>query len=219
MTLSNAQQDAWEQAYWSVKSVPVRLRSRLVAGWARRRLAGTTKVHLGCGPHVLPGWANLDLDGPPGTVRVDLAHRLPFADRSVELVFSEHFIEHVTRERGVKILRECVRILRPGGVLRISTPDLRVLVEEYLAGRTGEWAADGWAPRSPCALLNEGLRLWGHRFVWDEPELVGVLGQAGFSRIIRVGWRESRHPELRGLECRPFHGDLILEATAGQPGR
>lgn len=214
MTLSTTRRDALEQAYWSVRALPVRLSSRLAPGRARRALADATKVHLGCGTNLLPGWANLDMGGPPGVIRVDLSRSLPFSDRSVDLVFSEHFIEHVPRERGVQVLHECARILRPGGVLRISTPDLRTLVEEYLAGRTGEWAADGWAPDSPCRLVNEGMRLWGHRFVWDETELAEALTGAGFSGVSRVGWRESRHPELCGLECRPFHRDLIVEATA-----
>jgi predicted SAM-dependent methyltransferase len=63
-------------------------------------------------------------------------------------------------------------------------------------------------------MVNEGMRSWGHVFVYDEPELVALLKECGYSDIRRVKWGESDHPELRGLESRPDFEDLILEARA-----
>ena len=60
-------------------------------------------------------------------------------------------------------------------MLRLSTPDLRKVVDEYLGERLTEWADVGWNPSSPCALVNEGLSRWGHRFVYDGPELRSLL--------------------------------------------
>ena len=70
-----------------------------------------------------------------------------------------------------------------------------------------------WSPETPCDLLNEGMRLWGHRYIWDEDRLRGALQHAGLHGVERVGWRQSENEPLRGLESRPFHGDLIVEAT------
>jgi predicted SAM-dependent methyltransferase len=61
-------------------------------------------------------------------------------------------------------------------------------------------------------MVNEGMRLWGHVFLYDEPELFSLLRECGFSDIRRVKWGESDHPELRGLESRPDFADLIVEA-------
>jgi hypothetical protein len=97
--------------------------------------------------------------------------------------------------------------------MRISTPDLRRFIDEYLDGHTSEFADVGWEPETPCRMVNEGLRLWGHQFVYDAAELEVLLRRCGFSSIVRTGWRESRHEALRGLEARPFHGELIFEAT------
>ncbi len=146
-------------------------------------------------------------------MRFDLGRRLPFESRSVDFVFTEHFVEHVHLGQARRLFDECARILRPGGVLRISTPDLRTLVQAYLDGDVGEWADMKWRPSTPCDLLNEGMRLWGHRYLWDEEQLTRVLRSRGFSAVTRVAWHESDHETLRGLEIRPFHGDLIVEAT------
>jgi predicted SAM-dependent methyltransferase len=170
------------------------------------------KLHLGCGTHLLEGWANIDLDGPSGVIRHDLTRPLPMRADSADLVFCEHFIEHLTRAQGLALLQECRRVLKPGGTLRLSTPDLRKLIDEYLAGRTTAWAQLGWQPLTPCRMLNEGLRLWGHLFVYDRAELLGLLAEAGFREIEAKTWRESAHPALRGLESRPFVGELIYEA-------
>ncbi|WP_169744257.1 class I SAM-dependent methyltransferase [Knoellia aerolata] len=172
-----------------------------------------SKIHLGCGSNLLDGWANIDIAGPPGVVKFDLLQPLPYPSGAADLVFSEHFIEHVRKDQAARLLAECARFLRPGGVFRVSTPDLSVLVEEYRSGRVSEWADMGWLPESPCDLINEGMRLWGHLYVWDESELTAALVRSGFTSISRVARHESAIPDLRGLECRPFHGDLILEAT------
>jgi len=62
-------------------------------------------------------------------------------------------------------------------------------------------------------MLNESMRLWGHQFLYDVEELTALLREVGFSDVVSVGWRQSRHGALRDLECRPFHNEIILEAT------
>ena len=98
------------------------------------------------------------------------------------------------------------------GVFRVSTPDLRWLVAQYVSGKLDEWTDVGWVPETSCRLFNEGMRLWGHQFVYDLPELLLTLREAGFSDIRQVKHRESIHSDLVGLECRPWHQELIVEA-------
>lgn len=194
-------------------SLAAKFRKRLKELEAKRRLAGQTKLHLACGRNVLEGWANIDLTGDAQVTGWDLTERLPVESETVDFIFCEHFIEHITLEQANALLSDCYRILRPGGVFRLSTPNLRKLVDEYLAGRLTEWCDVGWTPATPCQLLNEGLRLWGHQFVFDEVELPRALQKAGYPKVIPVAWHESQHKELRNLECRPFHDEVILEAT------
>lgn len=209
-----------------MKSLANRIISRLIAPSASRpapdaptiarasaQLAKESRLHLGCGGNVLAGWANLDLDGAAPVIRWDLTQRIPAAKDHFDYVYSEHFIEHIRFDEARTLLRDCHRFLKPGGTLRLSTPSLEKLVDEYRSGRLSEWDDMGWRPSSPARLLNEGMRLWGHQFVYDLAELQALLRDCGFARIEQVGWRQSSHDALRNLESRPHHDELIVEAT------
>src|SRR5688500_9563645 len=69
----------------------------------------------------------------PSIVCHDLLKELPFPADTFELVYHSHFLEHVDRAAAPGFLRECRRVLRPNGLLRIALPDLRKLAEWYLA--------------------------------------------------------------------------------------
>lgn len=79
------------------------------------------KLHIGCGPNILPGWVNLDCAKLPG---VDIVHDLnqlplPFADGSVAEILAQDVFEHVNY---IPLLKESLRLLVPGGELRIQVP-------------------------------------------------------------------------------------------------
>jgi predicted SAM-dependent methyltransferase len=176
------------------------------------RLGKHDKLHLGCGPHLIPGWANIDIGGRH-VIAWDLRWPLPIKPRTIRFIYSEHFIEHITREDAVRIFRQCKSLLSDGGVLRLSTPDLRALAEDYCAGIFRKLPHADWNPATPCVMMNEGMREWGHTFVYDRPELHAALKEAGFTNVRDVTWRQSDHPELRDLESRPDCRDLIIEAS------
>lgn len=170
------------------------------------------KIHLGCGTNYIEGWLNVDLDSPLADEHADFRNPLPYIDASADYIFNEHFLEHITREEGLAFLKECRRVLKAGGIFRVSTPDLRWLTAQYSSGKLDEWHDVHWVPETSCRLLNEGMRSWGHQFVYDLPELLAILHEAGFSDVHQVKYRESASHELAGLECRPWHQELIVEA-------
>lgn len=189
-----------------------------VAARARRPLTPLLlnrydKLHLGSGARQLDGWANLDINGR-GNLVWDLRKPLPLRPGRVQFVYTEHFIEHIPRKDAVRLFTHARKVMASGGVVRVSTPDLVKLVEDYREGRLVRMDHGSWYPATPCQMVNEGMRLWGHVFVYDEAELTAVLHESGFTKIRRVKWGESRHSELRGLESRPDFDDLILEANA-----
>lgn len=169
------------------------------------------KLHLGCGNVNIAEWLNIDLESPTADMRLDLTKPLPFDDCSVTHIFNEHFIEHISWSEAISFLSECRRILSPNGVIRITTPNLRFLIASYLHASKDEWG-DLWQPDTPCLLMNEGMRSWGHQFVYDADELVRILVEAGFNSISFQEYRKSEDKELCELESRPFHNELILEA-------
>lgn len=211
-------------AHWAAKGHLVR--KRIV----REYLASTDepRLQIGTGPLSLPGWLNSDLIS--ADVYLDVTRPLPLPDASFAYAFGEHLIEHVPEATGARLLRELHRVLRPGGVLRLTTPDLRKLValyedrnpvisrEDYarfLDSETGKVHERG------AQIFNDYLRLWGHRYVYDEEDLTAKLLAAGFVEVVREETGESRHEALRGLER---HGGadwvnraeaMCLEATRG----
>lgn len=171
------------------------------------------KLHLGCGSNLLTGWLNIDLDTPGADLHADLTQPLPFSNESVDFIFTEHFIEHISRAHAVALLKECKRVMKQTAIIRISTPDLNWLVQQYSQSRITEWADVNWLPQSPCQMINEGMRSWGHQFIYDAQELHDVLREAGFSSVKSVLYKSSDHDEFRNLECRPWHHELIVEAN------
>lgn len=172
------------------------------------------KLNLGCGPHAMMDWINYDIKTEPGSmvIRLDLSQgQLPHRDSSVDHIFSEHFIEHITRPQCERLMRDCLRVLRPGGIIRLSTPDLRYLCARYMTRDT--WSIPGiWEPKGPCAMMNEGMRLWDHQWLYDAEDITELLRSVGFGWPRFYKWKDSDHSELRGLEIRTDNKDLIIEA-------
>lgn len=140
-------------------------------------------------------------------VHHDLVYGIPFPDGSVQAIFSSQFFEHVTRTDAERLAAEALRVLEPGGVIRISVPDFVWLVEEWQRGAKravidGIFGADG---------LGEYAR---HRYMYDEEMLGELLTSAGFTDVVRCRFREGRVPDLDVLDNR--EGSLVMEAA--KPG-
>jgi predicted SAM-dependent methyltransferase len=159
---------------------------------ARREPA---RLHIGCGQQAIAGWINIDNQGLPGVDQVlDVRRGLPFAD--VAAVYAEHFLEHLSLDDGLRFLAECRRVLRPDGILRLSTPNLDwVLASHYRGADAGDDEA-----REDCIRLNRAFHGWGHQFLYNRAMLAAALAGAGFSRTALLRYGESTHPELAGLE-------------------
>lgn len=178
---------------------------------------GLRRLQIGSGRTVLPGWLSTDLDPQkPGVLRLDATRAFPFPDDSFDVVFTEHMIEHVSWVQGQSMLAECRRVLKPGGVLRVATPDLAVLVALYRgeAGADGdhyvEWVTRRYLPRithqHPVFVLNNAVRNWGHTFLYDGETLELALSDAGFVDAGRQEFGQSAHEALRGVES---HGSAV----------
>lgn len=91
-------------------------------------------INLACGPVFIdsPEWTNFDFVSADGVQKANLLGRLSLPDNSAELVYSSHFLEHIPKPQVESFLRECLRVLQPGGVLRLVLPDLENIARNYL---------------------------------------------------------------------------------------
>ena len=168
-------------------------------------------LHLGAGTRKIAGFINIDIEDG-ADLKLDLTQPLPWPDGSVQGIFSEHFIEHISQADAISLLRECRRVLAPGGVIRIATPDLNEMVQDYLQGRIHpDWEKFGinWTANA-CERLNIGMRWWGHQWMYDEEELTRLAQMVGLVPKGRYRIGESEDPRFCNLEYRES-STLILE--------
>jgi predicted SAM-dependent methyltransferase len=144
-------------------------------------------------------------------MRLDVCQPLPFADGSFDWAYSEHLIEHIPLLDAIGWLTEVRRILVPGGLLRLTTPDLRRYAESYLASDGGFFATyrdrirqrgAPAMPDRPAFMLNHIFRFWDHQWIYDADELRYALGRAGFrSSEMRIhAFHEGARPEVAALD-------------------
>lgn len=173
------------------------------------------KLNLACGSNYLDGWVNIDIDSDVADLELDLTQPLPYADGSVCYIYAEHFIEHIDQPSALSFLRECKRVMANNGVLRLSTPSLYFLIVNYMEYNISTWG-DLWMPATRAHMVNEGMRSWGHQFVYDSDELTRLAFEAGFNKIHFETWQSSEHDCLKGIETRGFHDELIVELEFDQ---
>lgn len=173
------------------------------------------KLHFGCGPRILPGWVNIDGWPFPGIdFATDLRQPLPFGDAKCRLIFTEHVFEHIDAEFRLPVLRELLRVLQPGGTLRIVVPDCEQFANAYIRHDIAWFQTGlGWTTGGAEG-LNKVFTLHTHRVIDDWESLSAVLQKAGFSHVERSSFNASAIPELR-IDCeapsRPLQS-LYVEA-------
>lgn len=100
-------------------------------------------LNLGCGQRCHPDWVNVDIAPVhPDVLRWDATRGIPFPDRHFSVVYHSHMIEHLRPHDVPAFLRDCHRVLEPGGILRIATPDLERLCAVYLERLRASAVAD-----------------------------------------------------------------------------
>jgi predicted SAM-dependent methyltransferase len=106
-------------------------------------------LNLGCGNHYHPEWTNVDIASTEeGVIACNLTQGIPFPTASFDVVYHSHVLEHIPKTEAEFFLKECSRVLRPGGILRVVVPDLEQITRTYLfaleqaSAGSQEWAAN-----------------------------------------------------------------------------
>lgn len=99
----------------------------------RLREEHLSKLNIGCGRRFHSEWINIDLaPSDPSVMKCDIQKGLPFEPDQFDAIYHSHVLEHLERASALAFLRECHRVLRPGGIIRVVVPDLEQIVRGYL---------------------------------------------------------------------------------------
>jgi predicted SAM-dependent methyltransferase len=199
----------WRRLWWVLN------RRKAIAAYLREN--PIRKLHLGSGKVILPGWLNTDWSPrKPEQVYLDVTRRFPLPGCSVDCVFSEHLIEHLWYGDAQFMLRECHRVLKPGGRIRIATPNLKKICELASDQHTREqeiylrMATIKYVPVNQRFLasfvINNFFWDFGHYFCYDPKTLEFALTDTGFDCFRMCRPAESSDPDLCGIES---HGDVV----------
>ena len=189
-------------------------------------------LQIGAGRDHLDGWLTTDLvPRELNTVYLDARRRFPLHDDTLDYIAAEHIIEHFEYRTAIQMLKECHRVLKDGGVLRLSTPDMHLVrrlmnppltpvLERYVSwsNRRYDSICD---PHSTAHVVNRLQHEWGHQFLYDAGTLIGALEQCGFTEVTECTAGKSSHSSLIDIDRHAVEigaefnelESLIVEAT------
>lgn len=193
------------------------------------------KLNLGCGFNVVDGWTNVDYALGAKLAKIplfstinkklkvvasdwdnrvylhDLTSRFPWRDGAASYCYSSHTLEHLTREQGIFFLQESLRVLKPGGIVRIVVPDLKSVIREY---DEGTLRADRFLETMGVLYGTEkrGLKKilapfveFPHKCMYDTPTLINVMHEVGFHAHERRPFESS----ITGIEQIELHDRTV----------
>lgn len=136
----------------------------------------------------------------------DAVAKIPHSDNSVDVVYTCHMLEHLDRREAVQFLAETMRVLKPGGILRVVVPDLKLHARNYLEDDDADRFLDAvmLSTPSPEGFLSRiKLLIVGHRhhlWMYDEKSISGLIEVCGFSEVKSLRPGETRIPFPDGLD-------------------
>ena len=174
---------------------------------------GIRGINCGCGKALASGCLNVDqlsfsdrlgASSEPGKVmrihheqqilyymQHDMTQAFPIASQSFSWGYSEHFIEHVPLKHAISWLREMRRLIAPGGLLRVTTPDLKKYIDGYTDPEERFFKIHrkeleklevdkAWVSNRRAWMVNQVFQYFGHHWIYDFDEIVHAASAAGF---------------------------------------
>lgn len=215
------------------------------------------KLNIGSGPSGIKGWLNYDwgmlpflsklkilrhglvymgilpksydISWPPIKL-VDIRKKFPLQNSIVQFIYCSHVLEHFERWETLRILKECKRVLKKGGCIRVVVPDIEKICKMYqeslsdksrnpFISRPGRELCRAWwgyekdiNPKNIIQYLSRKF-IRGHAWNYDKYELELLLKEAGFEEIKLVSFQEGAMPDIKKLDLES-HKDHSLYVEA-----
>jgi len=146
-----------------------------------------TKLHLGCFYQKIHGFTNVDIREDINPDLVDDVFKLKnIKQGSVDLIYTCHVLEHADRQEAKDAMKRWHEILKKGGTLRVSVPDLEAIFEYYICHKD--------LRALECLLYGSQKHPYDFHYTgWDFKSMERDLKEAGFSSVKRYDWRDTEH--------------------------
>jgi predicted SAM-dependent methyltransferase len=118
----------------------------------------------------------------------DAKKRIPLPNDSVECIYTSHMIEHLSQQDSVSFLKEALRVLEPGGILRVVVPDLKRAVNSYVQTQDADaFIKNILLTPPPLNTIKQKISLFftgyrHHQWMYDEKSLSKLINATGFSK-------------------------------------
>lgn len=196
------------------------------------------KLNLGSGPSGVNGWLNYDIGVLPWLSKhprlrrlicllhllpknydvawpqielVDVRKRFPLEHNSVDYIYCSQVLEHFERYDASKVLKESFRVLKTGGIIRISVPDIDKMLANYLENKkvNPEEAAReinvlwwGYEKDIEPSMIGKISKFFirDHQWHYNVSSMKKLLSEAGFRGTKAFSFRKGETPDLNRVE-------------------
>jgi SAM-dependent methyltransferase len=158
------------------------------------------RLNWGCGSEPEGGWINSDVKEAPGIdISCDILQGLPLESESIDYIASIHALPELPYPSLEPALVELRRVLKPGGVLRLSLPDIEKAIRAYLDGDAAYFLVPDEDMRSIGGKMIVQLTWYGYsRSMFTFDFIEELLYRAGYQRVAQCGYRETSS-EFEGI--------------------
>lgn len=163
------------------------------------------KLEIGSGKRSgMEDWVFLDLYNKTADLRLDASKTLLFPDNSISKIYVSHLLEHFTPHQIRSMIKECYRIIKPGGAMSVSVPNAEIYLDAY--NKSSQLPLDmyckydltGLTYKARIDYVNYIAYMGGHHhYMFDKESLTIFLSEAGFKNIRIRGFDESLDSEER----------------------
>ena len=177
------------------------------------------KLNIGCGKNQLEGWLNTDYAPTAGDIAfLNAEKKLPFKDDTFDYIYTEHLIEHLDYPKAKFFLEELFRVCKNNGKVRIVTPNLTNFINLFVKDKSPlqdnfvDWVSQNFLVKKGIHLKNDAfildqyIRGWGHKFLYDFQTLSDTMNSVGFLECKEHKVNDSNDPSLQNIE---MHGIVI----------
>ena len=169
-------------------------------------------INLGSGFKTFDDYINIDFFSfsNKADYEADFRYPLKINDDCVDGIFTEHVLEHLTYDQVERLLKECYRILKPGGIIRIIVPDVSIFIEKYCLNDTdwfSQWEKHVFIESEDVTRRNRRMiskmtavsfvtQEYGHVSCWDFETLEIFLATANFKMTEKTAFEQGSNKKL-----------------------